>query len=470
MISRLNREVKGACLNLKNGLRLIVFKRIDLDEFHVSYDQVVILSIVLSGVFFLGGFILSLPEPEFSVFGIATVATHLTFLALCGYCFSKVDREKDQTLQFYIVLLSTWPLFCLYWLAVGEYALIGFWQFYGEHKYAYMVFNLWLAAVVISAVSRAVGASKKNIIRILLIYLATLGIPLNYLVFGNFWHQAYDPGVEYENYTSVNEEATYYRQFQLLEDFRSHLLPHRIGVSDIYFVGFGSYSRQDVFMKEVQYAKRVLDKKFDTVGRSVALINNLDTLEDTLLASSSNLSLVLEHIGKLIDPDEDVLFLYLTSHGSKEHQLSVNLMSLTLNTMGPSDLKDALDNSGIKFRVLLVSACYSGGFVEPLKNDYTVVFTASNIDKQSFGCSNLNDFTYFGRAIFKEQMEQNYNLLDVFDKAIESIRNRENSEKLEHSEPQLYVGEKIREKLLILAEEIESFNRKNGSDQQRYGK
>ena len=194
------------------------------------------------------------------------------------------------------------------------------------------------------------------------------------------------------------------------------------------------------------------------------------TLEDTLLASSSNLSLVLEHIGKLIDPDEDVLFLYLTSHGSREHQLSVNLMSLTLNTMGPSDLKDALDNSGIKFRVILVSACYSGGFVEPMKNDYTVVFTASNIDKQSFGCSNQSDFTYFGRAIFKEQMEHNYDLLDVFDKAIESIRNRENSEKLEHSEPQLYVGEKIREKLLILAEEIESFNRKNGSDQQRYAK
>lgn len=453
-----SREAHRTCRNLKNGLRLLVFRRTDLNDFYISPDQIVILSIVFSVVLFLGGFILNLPEPEFTFYGIATVATHLTFLALCGYCYSKAISERNQLLPLYIMLLSTWPFFYLVWLLLGKSDFFNYWQIYGENKYQYIVFNIWVAAVVVSAVSRTFAPGMKNLFLLTAIYLLTVGVPLNYLVFGNFWYQTQNYDAENEKYKSVNEEATYYRQFQLLDNTRTDLLPQREGISDIYFVGFGSYARQDVFMKEVQHAKRILDEKFDTKGRSVALINNVNTLEDTLLASKSNLTLVLEHIGKLIDPDEDVLFLYLTSHGSKQQQLSVNLMPLTLNSIGPSDLKAALDNSGIKFRILLVSACYSGGFVEPLKDDYTVVFTAADKDKQSFGCSNLNDFTYFGKAIFKEQMEHNYNLIDVFSKAIESIHTREKSEKLEHSEPQLYIGDRIREKLLTLAEEIERYN------------
>ena len=56
-------------------------------------------------------------------------------------------------------------------------------------------------------------------------------------------------------------------------------------------------------------------------------------------------------------------------------------------------------------------------------------------------------------------METNYDLIDVFEKAIESIRVRENSEGLEHSNPQLFVGDKIRVKLVALADDIERFNR-----------
>ena len=120
MNARLSREADGTRRNLKNGLRLLVFRRFDLNEFYVSHDQVVVLSLVFSSVFFIGSFILSLPDPEFSFFGIATVATHLIFLALCGYFFSKCRGEREQTLQLYIVLLSTWSFFYLVWLAIGK--------------------------------------------------------------------------------------------------------------------------------------------------------------------------------------------------------------------------------------------------------------------------------------------------------------------------------------------------------------
>lgn len=463
MSTSFNKEINGVRRNLANGLRSLLFRRIALKEFYVSHDQLVILAIFLSGVIFFGSFILSLPEPEFSVYGIATVTTQLLFLALGVYLFSKVPGKKEHILPLYIVLLSIWPLFHLIWLAIGKSATFNYWNFYGENKYFYIFLNIWIAAVVVNVVSRAVGVSKKSIFLILAIYVAILGVPLNYLVFGNFWHPTYHYDAEYKKYKSINQEVTYYRQFQFIEEAKAQLLSQRKGVSDIYFVGFGSYASQDVFMKEVQYAKRVLDEKYDTQGRSIALINNIKTLEDTPLASKSNLTLVLDHIGKLIDPEEDILFLYLTSHGSKEQQLSVKLMPLTLNSIGPSDLKAALESSNIKYRVILVSACYSGGFVEPLIDDYTVVFTASAKDKKSFGCGSKNNFTYFGRAVFKEHMEHNYNLIDAFGKAIESIRIRENAGKLEPSEPQLFIGNKIREKLLVFTEEIKKYNRKKSS-------
>ena len=105
MNARISKEAHGTRRNLKNGLRLLVFKHTDLDDFYVSQDQILVLAIIYSVVIFLGGFLLSLPKPEFTFYGIATLATHLTFLALCGYCFSKVIDEKNQVIPLYIVLL-----------------------------------------------------------------------------------------------------------------------------------------------------------------------------------------------------------------------------------------------------------------------------------------------------------------------------------------------------------------------------
>ena len=182
------------------------------------------------------------------------------------------------------------------------------------------------------------------------------------------------------------------------------LRPQRDGVTDLYFVGFAGYAYQDVFLKEVRFVKGLFDRRFDTEGRSLALINNLQTHQAIPLASASNLSSALKHIGTIINSNEDVLVLFLTSHGSREHELSVSFWPLKLNQVTPEMLKRYLDEAGIKWRVVFVSACYSGGFIEPLKDPYTLIATAAAPDKQSFGCSNTNDFTYFGEAFFKDQL------------------------------------------------------------------
>ena len=64
--------------------------------------------------------------------------------------------------------------------------------------------------------------------------------------------------------------------------------------------------------------------------------------------------------------------------------------------------------------MIVVSACYSGIYTDALADDYTLVMTASNSTQPSFGCSNMANFTYFGEAYFKNQLQQHTSFVDAF--------------------------------------------------------
>ena len=110
-------------------------------------------------------------------------------------------------------------------------------------------------------------------------------------------------------------------------------------------------------------------------------------------------------------------------------------------------LKDMLDRSGIKWRVLVISACYSGSFVDALKDERTLVVTAAAADKTSFGCSNENDFTYFGDAYINTALREDFSFVAAFERAKDIIARREAAENLIPSEPQIYLGAAMKTKL-----------------------
>lgn len=246
----------------------------------------------------------------------------------------------------------------------------------------------------------------------------------------------------------------YYNQFSLLHHTLKPIQPGVEGVTDLFFVGFGSDSRQDVFMKEVNHVQHFMDNNLGTAGRSVTLINNVATLETVPLASASNLKFTLNHLARKMDPDEDVVFLYLTSHGSEDHDLAVSMSPLDLNDLRPEHIKTYFDNAGIRWRIILVSACYAGGFIEPMMDDYSLILTAAAADKTSFGCSNENEFTYFGEALFKAAPQGDYAFIPSIQNAMAAIRERELSEGLPPSEPQLFIGEKMKQKLREIEQQL----------------
>jgi Peptidase C13 family len=80
------------------------------------------------------------------------------------------------------------------------------------------------------------------------------------------------------------------------------------------------------------------------------------------LATVSGLRRTLREIADRMDRDRDVLFLVLSSHGSEEPAISVSNRSLPLKQLTAGDLAEALKASGIRWKVIVISACHSGAF------------------------------------------------------------------------------------------------------------
>ena len=232
-------------------------------------------------------------------------------------------------------------------------------------------------------------------------------------------------------------------QPRILGQALAALEPPQSSQINLYFVGFAGSSTQDVFMKEVKAVATQFKQRFDTTGHSIVLINNRATVREDPIATRGSLAHVLHRIGTMIDPRRDIVFLYLSSHGSPDHELSVSFPPLSLSDIDPHDLRRMLDAAGIKRRVIVISACYSGGFIEPLKTDDSLIITAAAANRPSFGCSNQADYTYFGRAYFHDALRQTNSFAAAFRLAQPMIAARERREGYQPSNPQMFEGTNI---------------------------
>jgi hypothetical protein len=304
--------------------------------------------------------------------------------------------------------------------------------------------QLWIAAIVYRA-ARLVSPQPELRTAVLVVLLFSVRLGMEQVApRAPFWWTGWDEESAGDDVPEMlDAEAVFHAQAELLEQARSALLPGRPGVVDLYFVGFGADASQEVFLREVRYARELFERRFDAAGRSAVLVNHESTREELPLASGSNLAATLADVGRRMDRDEDVLFLFLTGHGSRDHELAVSFFPLPLNPIDPAKLASALEASGIRNRVVVVSACYSGGFVPALRNENALVLTASSADRRSFGCSDDAEFTYFGEALLAGALEESLSFPEAFESARARVDARERDEEKEPSQPQLAVGDAI---------------------------
>jgi Peptidase C13 family len=217
-----------------------------------------------------------------------------------------------------------------------------------------------------------------------------------------------------------------------------------------FFLGFAGVGEQKVFAQEIGLASRVLSERYGMERRTLSLINDQRDLERAPLASVSGLKYALRGLAGRMNLDRDVLFLVISSHGARDPAIAVSNSDLPLDDMTDVDLAAALSDSGIQWRVIIISACYAGGFIDALKDPRTIVITAAAADRTSFGCSNDRDLTYFGEAFFRDALPEARSLRDAFDRAKSAIAQREHRERVDPSKPQAYFGAEMEAKLAAM--------------------
>lgn len=238
-------------------------------------------------------------------------------------------------------------------------------------------------------------------------------------------------------------EQVLYDQPRLMQEAISRLRPRRNGQPNLYAITFAGDGEENVFRNEAEYGAQLVDRRLASAGHSLVLENNPATLQTRPLADWSNLESALAALAKIMNPQQDILLLYLTTHGSEDHSLLVDMDPLPLDQIGRGDLARILKKYPFKWKVVVVNACYAGGFVPELRDPGTLVLTAAASDRSSFGCGNDSQATYFGRAWLVDGLNQTPDFIAAFHSASNEIGHWERRDKLQPSEPQMAAGDGI---------------------------
>jgi hypothetical protein len=194
-------------------------------------------------------------------------------------------------------------------------------------------------------------------------------------------------------------------------------------------------------MREADYVSNLLSTRFGAYGQ-ISLVNHRDHMGDRPLATRESISRAVQTIAQRSGP-EDLVFIYLTSHGTHDHELVLDQPRLELTDLPADELAAVLAPLKNRDKIVVISACYSGGFIPAIKDDKTLVITASRSDRVSFGCSEESDFTYFGEALFAKALVETDDLQQAFNQAKVYVAAREASDNFEASEPQIWAPKTV---------------------------
>jgi hypothetical protein len=436
-------------INLLAGLRLMTGRRVSRYDFVYSLDQGILLLLFAIGFDIAVSFVTTEQPANFSTYGLNYLgAVYLLDLLLILLIGRIVGAGLAAIGQVLIACLSLMPSYIL---------AINLIQLAAEHADTSVALSrtLWLLPLVwqLYFLSRALTLIFRiKIAKSLALAVFNIAISLSslwFLPYNELWYSA-TPTYEdspYHKLSQLSIEDLFYDQQDLLNNNLSALNESRSDMTDLYLLAVGGYGMEDVFLNEVRFVQDLFDRSFDTYKRSLILVNNPATLNDYPMANGHNLQDALHGIAGRMDVDEDILFLFMTSHGSRKHRFSIDLGPVPLDDLSPQQIRQALDDAGIRWRVIVVSSCYSGGFIEPLKDPNTLIITATAADRQSFGCGAASSFTDFGTAYFKHALAQTPDFIRAFDLAARWVEEKEQRENRRASIPRKYVGEAIREKL-----------------------
>ncbi len=218
-------------------------------------------------------------------------------------------------------------------------------------------------------------------------------------------------------------------------------IPASTPAVELYTLTLGGDGKQSVFLRESDFVANMLRTRFGAYGQ-IRLVNHRDHLADRPMATRENLRRAAQTLAERTGP-EDLLFIYLTSHGTAEHELVLDQPRMELADLPADELAAVLAPLKNRDKIIVISSCYSGGFIPALKDERTLIMTASRADRVSFGCSEEANFTYFGDALFAQALNQTDDLEQAFKLAKATVAERELADNFEASEPQIWAPKTV---------------------------
>jgi Peptidase C13 family len=220
------------------------------------------------------------------------------------------------------------------------------------------------------------------------------------------------------------------------------LQPQRAGVVDAYIVSLALDS-DPVFGREATESAKILSRRYQAGGRTLVMTAHDDeALTGPPQASPPDIAAALAGVAAKMNLKEDVLILFATTHGGADVGLVYRDTDKGFGMIAPVHLAAMLDGLGIERRMIILSACFSGVFLNDVAKDNSVVVTAAAADRTSFGCEPGNDWTFFGDAFLNTAMRKSQPVDKAAVEAITLINQWELARGLEPSMPQVHVGSK----------------------------
>lgn len=231
------------------------------------------------------------------------------------------------------------------------------------------------------------------------------------------------------------------RLAKLMGDALNALEPQRTGVQDVYLIT-ASFWDDPVFEREATQAQTILREHLGVSGgRSILLSAGGNGPRNYPAATPDNFAAAIGQVGSLIDPAEDLVVLFLTTHGQSDGTAALREQNRLRANLRPAHLGVMLSQANIRNRVVIVSACFAGAFIAPLASDSTIVMAAAAPDRSSFGCEPQNEWTFFGDAYFNRSVRGGEDMIGAFDSAKRLIVQWERERNLSPpSNPQIFVG------------------------------
>ncbi|MBI1216296.1 MAG: (d)CMP kinase [Alphaproteobacteria bacterium] len=350
------------------------------------------------------------------LFSLTLIASYIS-----GYAARQSDRILDIAVAF---LNSYYFIFLAYaFLIISDPD--SFYESGSAASYQELI-PIWAFLVMFRIVSDICSPELKKLVVSGVIAAAALYLLNSHVYFSRIYYvEEPEPQRAASPLDKMTSEELFNMQAGLRAQGLKGLKKSKPGQTDIYALTLGAYGYQDVFMRDVKYVGERLKSRLG-VTNIIPMLNNRATVQTTALADATNLKAYLKQIAAhYMQPKEDILLLFMTSHGGAKTGLSVNLeYRYSLMDITPQMLKKILDDSGIQNRIIVISACYSGTFIPVLKDAHTIIMTAAAKDRVSFGCSDQENLTYFTQAYFMNGLSETTDLAKDFDIAKEAVQAR----------------------------------------------